>query len=105
MARVGSRTDLPASCLELVALTYAEVAQHGGSSVTVTRAGNDWKRDILSSHLGRLERGTLRGRVLTNAAIALMREDERFDFASLARVYDEAVACLQTGREPEEASS
>jgi MoxR-like ATPase len=104
MARVGRRSDLPGSCLELVALTYAELAQHGTSSVTVSRGGNDWKRDILSSSLATLDRGTLRGRVLTNAAIALMRGDERFAFADLARAYDTAAACLHDDRDDAEAS-
>jgi hypothetical protein len=97
MARIGPRTDLPASCLELVAQTYADVGQHGEASVIVSNGGNDWRRDLLSSHLATLDRGTLRGRVLTNAAIALMREQEQFAFHSLATAYDTAVACLTAG--------
>ena len=98
MARVGARPDLPASCLELVALTYAEVAQYGGSSVTIANGGNDWKRNIASSDLARLDRDTPRGRVLTNAAIVLMRDEERFEFRDLARAYDRAAACFEERR-------
>jgi len=67
------------------------------ASVIVSNGGNDWRRDLLSSHLATLDRGTLRGRVLTNAAIALMREQEQFAFHSLATAYDTAVACLTAG--------
>lgn len=102
MARAAARPDLPASCLELVASAYAEVGHYGESSVTVSQGGNDWKRDVLSSHLATLDRGSLRGRVLTNAAIVLMRDEERFEFKDLARAYDRAVACFEKVRHTRE---
>ena len=104
MARVGARPDLPASCLELVALTYAEVGQYGDSSVTVSHGGNDWKRAIVSSHLAGLDRAGARGRVLTNAAVVLMRDEERFEFTDLAHAYDKAVACFEKTRHARETS-
>jgi hypothetical protein len=104
MARVGARPDLPASCLELVATTYAEVGQYGDSSVTVSQGGNDWKRAIVSSHLAKLDRASLRGRVLTNAAIVLMHNEERFEFKELAHAYDKAAACFEQVRRTRETS-
>ena len=92
--RLAHRTDLPASALEAVADAYATVARRGDERVTVTRGGQDWKRELLSRTLAELDPTRPRDRVLQNAAAVLMADDERFEFDTLVRAWDEATAAL-----------
>jgi hypothetical protein len=94
LPRVASRTDLPATTLETIARDAAEMAKTSRATVTVRRGGADWKRDILGSWLATLDAKTVRGRVLTNAAVALMNEDDRFVPADLERAYASLEALL-----------
>ena len=50
--------------------------------------------EIFSTHLPVVGRDTVRGRVLTNAAVRLMQEDERFEMPDLEAAYDHAAALL-----------
>ena len=59
--------------------------------------GADWRRTILSTHLAALDRDTIRGGVLTNAAVRLMQEDERFEMPDLEAAYDHAAQRLGDG--------
>jgi MoxR-like ATPase len=94
MPRLARRPGLPLSAVEAVARDYARVAVDGEATVMVSRGGNDWKRDIVSGELPRVDRTTVRGRVLTNVALALAADDEPFAFADVERAYDEATAAL-----------
>ena len=92
--RLASRPDLPASTLEAVADAYAAVVRSGRETVTVRQGGRDWKRDILGTHLAKLDPTSPRDRALQNAAAVLMADDERFDLDALAAAWDEASAVL-----------
>jgi hypothetical protein len=94
MPRLARRPGLPLSTVEAVARDYARVAADEEVTVTVSRGGHDWKRDIVSGELPRVDRTTVRGRVLTNVALALAADDQRFEFADVERAYDEATAAL-----------
>jgi len=94
MAKLARRPGLPLSTVEAVARDYARVAADGEAKVTVSLAGHDWKRDIVSGELPQIDRTTVRGRVLTNVALALAAGDEPFAFADVERAYDEATAAL-----------
>jgi hypothetical protein len=91
---LAERADLPASTLEAVADAYATVARSGRETVTVRQGGRDWKRDILGTHLAKLDPTSPRDRVLQNAAAVLMADDERFDLDALATAWDEAKVAL-----------
>jgi MoxR-like ATPase len=94
MLKLACRPGLPLSTVEAVARDYARVAADGEATVMVGRGGNDWKRDIVSGELPQLDRTTVRGRVLTNVALALAAGDEPFVFADVERAYDDATAAL-----------
>lgn len=89
--RLRARSDLPAVALEGVAAECARVAKAGTERVVVRRSGADWKRDFLSTQLAGLDTRTQRGRVLQNAAITLLAEDERFELGDLVRALDRAL--------------
>ena len=93
--RLTERPDLPANALEAVADAYAAVVRCGRETVTVRQGGRDWKRDILGTHLAKLDPTSPRDRALQNAAAVLMADDERFDLDALATAWDEASAVLE----------
>jgi MoxR-like ATPase len=95
MPRLARRPGLPLSAVEAVARDYARVAAEGEATVTVSNGGRDWKRDLVSGALPKVDRTTTRGKVLTNAALTLAASDERFAFAEMERAYDEAAAALR----------
>ena len=68
------------------------------TKVTVRNGGADWRREILSKDLAGLNRATTRGKLLANAAIVLLQEDETFEMAALEAAYDHAHDVLKTGR-------
>jgi MoxR-like ATPase len=90
--RLAKRKDLPAATIEGIGHTYSALIRSGEETVTVSRGGADWKRDVLSAWLPGIDRMTGRGRILTNTAIILMKENERFRPASLEATYDEMVS-------------
>lgn len=87
----AQRTDLPPSTIEPIARDFALLASSRAEQIAVRNGGADWRRNILSKDLAVLGRETPRGRVLTNAAVRLMLEDEPFAMADLAAAYDHAV--------------
>ncbi len=95
MLKLACRPGLPLSTVEAVARDYARVAADGEATVTVGRGGHDWKRDIVSGELPRIDRTTVRGRVLTNVALTLAAGNEPFVFADVERAYDDAAAALR----------
>ena len=98
MPRLAHRTDLPAATIEAVAQDYALVAEEGISTVDVLRYGQDWKREVLSGFVPTLDRSTERGRVLLNAAVALVVSNEPFEPSVLAAAYDDAAGALALAR-------
>ena len=92
----AQRTDLPAATIEPIARDFALLASRGAERITVRNGGADWRRDILSKELAALGRDTPRGRALTNAAVRLMQEDERFAMTDLRAAYDHAARVLGT---------
>jgi len=94
MPHLARHQGLPLSAIEAVARDYAMVAATGEQTVVVRQGGNDWKRDVISRDLPTLDRGSLRGQVLTNVALTLVANDDRFSFADAERGYDEAADAL-----------
>jgi MoxR-like ATPase len=99
---LSKRTDLPAATIEPIARDFSLLSARHQESITVGRGGADWRRQILSADLPKLERGTARGRYLTNAAIVLLQEDDRFELKDLAAAYDHASDILQPRRRGKE---
>ncbi len=95
---LAKRADLPAATVEPIAHAFARLAIRGAERITVRNGGADWRRDVLSKHLAGLDRATIRGRHLANAAIVLMQDDEPFEMAALESAYDHASAVLKKGR-------
>lgn len=94
MPHLALRPGLPLSAVEAVARDYAAVAVEGNQAVVVSRGGHDWKRDVISRDLPGPDQHGFRGRVLTNVALTLAANDERFLFEDAARGFDEAAAAL-----------
>jgi MoxR-like ATPase len=94
MPHLARHPGLPLSAIEAVARDYAMVAATGEQTVLVHKGGNDWKRDVISRDLPTLDRGSLRGQVLTNVALTLVGNDDRFFFSDAQRGYDEAADAL-----------
>lgn len=92
--RLAKKPELPASAIELVAEAYAAVVRDGTQAVVVRKGGQDWKRDILGSQLAELDPQSPRDRVLQNAAIALLADDEPFDLAALHAAWQRATEAL-----------
>lgn len=90
----AQRTDLPVATIEPIARDFAGLASRSAEQIAVRNGGADWRRDILSKDLAALSRETPRGRVLTNAAIVLMLEDEPFSMTDLEAAYDHAAQVL-----------
>ena len=88
------RTDLPAATIEPIARDFALLASRNDERIEVRNGGADWRRNILSRELTALSRDTPRGRVLTNAAVLLMQEDEPFAMPDLEAAYDHAAQVL-----------
>ncbi len=92
--RLARKPDLPGSAIEAVADAYATMVRSSPQSVVVRKGGNDWKRDVLSTKLAELDHTDPRDRVLQNAAVALMADDERFDLAALEQAWQRATEAL-----------
>lgn len=88
------RTDLPVATVEPIARDFAQLASRNAEQITVRNGGSDWRREILSKHLAALNRSTSRGRIVANAAVLLMQEDEPFEMPILEAAYDHAVQML-----------
>jgi hypothetical protein len=73
-----------------VADAFATVAPSGPRQVVLRQGGKDWKRNILSTKLAELDPASPRDRVVQNAAVALMADDERFDLAALKAAWERA---------------
>lgn len=95
---IAGRTDLPAAIVEPIARDFALLAGRNVEQITVRHGGADWRREILSKHLAGLNRATTRGKLLANAAVVLMQEDEPFKMAALEAAYDHAHDVLKIGR-------
>jgi hypothetical protein len=93
---VARRNDLPVATIEPIASEFARLAERKSDRVTVRNGGADWRREILSSYLPRLDRRTTRARMLTNAAIVLMQRDEQFETGMLEAAYDHAESTLKS---------
>jgi MoxR-like ATPase len=103
---LSKRTDLPVATIEPIARDFAALAARHDEEITVRNGGADWRRKILSTDLAALDRGTQRGRLLSNAAVVLMQEDEPFEMARLASAYDKAVAAVgRFGRRKKESAA
>ncbi len=102
MPVLSKRTDLPAATIEPIARDFSLVSARHQESITVRRGGADWRKQVLSADLPKLERATVRGRYLTNAAIVLLQEDDPFDLKDLAAAYDHACDILQPRRRRKE---
>jgi MoxR-like ATPase len=94
MPHLVQRPGFPLGAVEAVAHDYALVAAQGEQAVVVRNDGNDWRREIISRDLPALDRGSVRGQVLTNVGLTLAGNDEQFSFADAERGYDEAAAAL-----------
>lgn len=92
--RLAGKPGLPSAALEAVAHSYAAVARAGAESVVVRKGGNDWKRELLGTKLAELDPESPRDRVIQNAALALMADDERFDIAALREAWSRATEAL-----------
>ena len=91
---LAARKGLPLATIEPIANDFARLAARIDEGVTVRRGGADWRRDIVSRDLPALDRNTPRGKALTNAALVLLQEDERFEMAALEAAYDHASAVI-----------
>jgi MoxR-like ATPase len=94
----AQRTDLPAATVEPIAHDFALLASTSTSRIAVRNGGADWRREILSTHLAALPRDTARGRVLANAAVLLMEDDQPFEMPDLEAAYDHAARVLRRKR-------
>ena len=92
--RLAERPGLPSSALEAVADAYAAVARGGKQTVVLRKGGQDWKRELLGTKLAKLDPKNPRDRILQNAAVALMADEERFDLAALEEAWDRARQAL-----------
>jgi hypothetical protein len=92
--RLAGKPGLPSAALEAVAHSYAAVARAGAESAVVRKGGNDWKRELLGTKLAELDPESPRDRVIQNAALALMADDERFDIAALRDAWRRATEAL-----------
>jgi MoxR-like ATPase len=95
---LAAKKALPIATLEPIASDFARLAARDAETVEIRRGGADWRREITSRHLAALDRNTARGKALTNAALVLLQEDERFEMAALEAAYDHARAVLGGGR-------
>lgn len=93
---VAQRPGLPVATIEPIARDFAGLASTSTEQIAVRNGGADWRRNILSTDLAALRRDTPRGRILTNAAMLLMQEDEPFSMADLEAAYDHAAQVLGT---------
>jgi MoxR-like ATPase len=91
---LAQRPDWPVATIEPIARDFALLAASSVEQIVVQSGGADWRRTILSTHLAALDRDTIRGGVLTNAAVRLMQEDERFEMPDLEAAYDHAAQRL-----------
>jgi len=91
---LAQRTDLPAATIEPIARDFSTLGSRNAEQIQIRSGGADWRRDILSTHLSALNRGSARGRIVTNAAVVLMQEDERFEMPDLEAAYDHAAQVL-----------
>ena len=92
LPRLSEDGELPATALESVAADYAAIASDGGVTVTVRRAGADWKRGILGQWLSSLDLKSKRGKVLGNVAAVLLRDEHEFTADQIERAFDHAVS-------------
>jgi MoxR-like ATPase len=91
---LAHRTDLPAATIEPIARDFSALGSRSAEQIQIRSGGADWRRTILSTHLSALNRGTARGRIVTNAAVVLMLEDEPFEMPDLEAAYDHAAQVL-----------
>jgi hypothetical protein len=91
---LSGRSDLPIATIEPIAGDFALLAASGTERITVRNGGADWRRDILSRQLPALDRSTLRGQCLANAAIVLLQADEPVQVQALEEAYDHAARQL-----------
>ena len=91
---VVRRLNLPIATIEPIASEFARLAARKSEQVAVRNGGADWRRQILSTYLAGLDRATTRGKMLANAAIVLMQQDERFETEMLESAYDHAQSTL-----------
>jgi MoxR-like ATPase len=91
---ISQKTNLPAATVEPIAAEFALLAARNPEQITVRNGGADWRRQILGKDLADLDRDTTRGRLLANAAVALMQQDEPFEMHALECAYDHAAAAL-----------
>ena len=91
---LAQRTDLPAATIEPIARDFSALGSRSAEQIQIRSGGADWRRNILSTHLSALSRGSARGRIVTNAAVVLMQEDERFEMPDLEAAYDHAAQVL-----------
>jgi MoxR-like ATPase len=94
MPRLAKRTDLPAAAIEQIAHAFSALARSGEETISVSRGGADWKRDILSSWMTGVDRKTERGRILANAAIVLMKNNDHFKPDALEAAYEAAASAF-----------
>ena len=94
---LAQRSNWPVATVEPIARDFALIAASRAEQIAVQNGGADWRRVILSTHLAALDCGTVRSAVLTNVAIRLMLEDERFEMPDLAAAYDHAAQQLGDG--------
>lgn len=92
---LSRRTDLPVATLEPIARDFASLVALHTEQITVRNGGADWRRRIVSTDLAAIDRTTDRGRLVANAAVVLLQEDEPFEMASLAVAYDRAAAAVE----------
>jgi len=95
---VAGRKGLPVATVEPIASEFAQLAVRADETLIVRKGGADWRRNITSSSLPLLDRRTTRGKALTNAALVLLQEDERFEMPALEAAYDHAVSTLEGAR-------
>ena len=91
---LAQRTDLPAATIEPIARDFCALGARSPAQIQIRSGGADWRRNILSTDLAALGCSTARGRIVTNAAVVLMQEDERFEMPDLEAAYDHAAQVL-----------
>jgi len=97
MPQLAERCDLPACAVEAVAEAYARVAEPGAHEVELRGYDRQWQRDIVSQLVPTLDSDTLRGRTLSNVALALTRSGEPVTAVELAQAWDRAASVLAAG--------
>lgn len=88
MPLVSRRTDLPAGTIEPIAAAHAQLVRRDPARLEVRPM--EWRKKVATEDLPKLDTRSKRGRVLANAAVALLVANQPFDVDSLAAAYDAA---------------